>query len=682
MDSIEKKESKRNWLLLLLALLVLAWSVQQAASADEEDPGIARPAVAEDAVAVGPAQLAPAAATSTGPEYGVAFMSSAEEPADSQQYANALATGATWNRWPIYWFYVEQAEGEFRWAAQDAVVRADLAHGLELNAVLLGTPCFYRSDQCDVRDPLPRPTGRVSLRAPETAKPPGLYEPIFNDGSDEPGAGKEVNEDNVWARFVFKTVDRYRPGGHLAQTDPMWPDGGVTVWEIWNEPDLAGFWDGTEVEFARLLKVAYLAAKQADPHARIMFGGLAYFEEDGFYEKVLRTFDGDAYAPVFNYFHDIVGVHNYLHAWSSWWYVYRTAQTLAGRGLEKEIWMNESGLPAWNDYPGPVWDPQSAYRGTMLEQADFVIQSAFYATFAGADAIFHFQLYDGCGNQPYGTDFPPHDGGLCEADGTLKDSDMLCAGDAFGLFRNPTDAACFRQHPAPETPRPAFAAFQVLTTYLQEVEPLWRLRPGGPSPSEGSQEWIAFFRPATKERILGLWARYGEEQIATVPAVSARATLVSPDGQTKELAPDNQGNYTLALPGATNQNAAWDRSIYPIGGRPYLLVETDEQPPATTLTASAVVVDGELGVYWSGDDGLGAGLQDFTIIVAVDGGTTSVPWLTDTRDTRGTFPAEIARSYTFHLTARDRAGNVSEQQTVTVVAQEPAATILLPVISR
>ena len=39
-----------------------------------------------------------------GPTYGVAFITSAEGHADEQQFANALATGARWDRWPVYWF--------------------------------------------------------------------------------------------------------------------------------------------------------------------------------------------------------------------------------------------------------------------------------------------------------------------------------------------------------------------------------------------------------------------------------------------------------------------------------------------------------------------------------------------------------------------------------------------------
>jgi hypothetical protein len=277
-----------------------------------------------------------------------------------------------------------------------------------------------------------------------------------------------------------------------------------------------------------------------------------------------------------HYFHDIFATHSYFNAWNSWYHVWRATNTMAAHGLpEKPIWLNESGVVAWNDYPGPVWDPNSPLRATMSEQAAYTIQSAFYGAFAGADAIFHFQLYDGCGNQPQGTDFPPHNGELCDANGNLIGQPGIpCAGDAHGLYRNPADAACFTQHPQPESPRPQLAAYQVLTEYLVNVAPFWRLRPGSDDPANGPQEWIAFYRPSTKERVIGMWARFGEDETAVISATSPDKTahLVYPDGMTVEITAVNN-HYTILLPAATNQNAPWDPNLYPIGGQPVILVE-------------------------------------------------------------------------------------------------------------
>ncbi|CUS01992.2 protein of unknown function [Candidatus Promineifilum breve] len=545
------------------------------------------------------AEEQPRATTADAPAYGVVFISSAEDraagsgrtPASiAQQYQNGLMTGAGWNRWPIYWKDVEEIPGAFNWVAQDATILDDLAHGLQINAILLGTPDPYMTGKRLSRPPRPRPA-QLSLNAAERATPQGLFEPIFADGSDTPGAGQTPNPENKWAVFVWLAVNRYKPGGELAQANG-WPAGvGVTHWEMWNEPDLDSFWDAPIEDYARLLKVGYLTAKQADPNAVVLFAGLANnFAKINYYRDVLTILAADPQAAEHGFFHDILATHSYFHAWKSWYHVYRALGTMRDFDLDKPIWLNESGVPAWDDYPGPVWDPVSALRATTAEQAAYTIQSALYALYAGADNIFHFQLYDGCGNQPAGTDFPPHNGELCDEKGQYQGKP--CAGDANGLFRNPTDMSCFTQHPQPGSARPTLAAFQVLTTHVVDVEPYWRRRPGeaGVCPMQrpdGSiyltppQEWIAFYREATGERIVGLWSLCDRDETAIIDATSpdGRATLVYPDGHTQPIAAVD-GHYTIELPAATNRNPFPGQSVnplFPIGGAPVLLIEQDSR---------------------------------------------------------------------------------------------------------
>ena len=546
-----------------------------------------------------PAPLA-AAQSDSAPAFGVVFISSAEDRAPGsgrtaqsleQQYANGLSTGAAWNRWPLYWFNIEQSPGVFNWTTQDATVQGDIAHGLRLNAILLGTPGFYKPDALGRASVVPRPRpGELSLDAPERATPLGLHEPTFSDGTDTAAPGKVPNSANRWAVFVTAAVNRYKPGGVLAQAN-SWPVGaGVTHWEMWNEPDLEIFWDSSVEDYARLLKVGYLAAKAADPGATVLFAGLANdYRKLDYYRNVLTILAADPAAAGHGFYHDILATHSYFHAWKSWYHVYRARGAMRDFGFEKPIWLNESGVPAWDDYPGPVWDSMSALRATTDEQAAYIIQSAFYAMFAGADGVFHFQLYDGCGNQPAGTNFPPHNGELCDANGQYQGKP--CAGDANGLFRNPTDMVCFTQHPQPGTPRANFAAYQVLTTYLADTTPYWRRRegqagvcrmeqPGGNHTMTPPQEWIAFYHPATQERIVGLWTLCNREETAIVDATSAdgRAMLVYPNGLTQPIAAID-GHYTIELQPATNRNpfpgGASPNPLFPIGGAPVLLIEKD-----------------------------------------------------------------------------------------------------------
>ena len=67
----------------------------------------------------------------------------------------------------------------------------------------------------------------------------------------------------MYARFVFEIVSRYKNVIH--------------IWEIWNEPNILPFWSPKPDagDYAKLLKVAYAAAKKADPHCTIVGGAVA-----------------------------------------------------------------------------------------------------------------------------------------------------------------------------------------------------------------------------------------------------------------------------------------------------------------------------------------------------------------------------------------------------------------------
>jgi hypothetical protein len=402
-------------------------------------------------------------------------------------------------------------------------------------------------------------------------------------------------------------------------------------------------------------------------------------DEISFIQQVFGIYDGDGQAAANNYYHNILTLHNYLYSWKSWLLVYQAGRELAARDLSNDIWIDEMGAAAWNDYPGPVWDPHSPYRATVEEQAAYMIQSVFYAQFAGADGFFAFQLYDGCGNQPGGTDFPPHNGELCNGSN-------ICAGDAFGLFRNPTDASCFKQHPNPESPRPQYAAYKSVVEQLGNTIPLWRSRPGTCDPYNGPQEWIAMLNPDTGERVIGLWARFAEPQTARVPAQDSQALLVNQDGTSQTIFPVN-GSYIIELPGATNCNnpgwggcvdphPSWDN--YTIGGRPFILVEGDGTSPV--VSAQVVEQGQDYKLEWHGDDGPGSGVAHYSVEVSVDGGAFQ-PLLSRSADSETTYSGEADRNYRFRVTATDYAGNESEAVLAAAASQGQAVMSYLPIIS-
>lgn len=490
---------------------------------------------------------------------GITFISSIDIPHEPERYERAVALGASWNRFPMYWDRIESQADRFNWDAYDELIVIDTNYGLRDVVVLLGIPGQWR-----VGDSIA-----------------GLREPIFDDGTDNPAPGKPINPANPWARFVRLAVERYMPEGALAQAQGWQRGEGIRVWEIWNEPDYAPFWSGGTADYARLLKVAYLAIKTIDPDAVVMFGGLLYPTQNNFLAQVLNIFINDPSARDNNWYMDAVGVHNYGDAWRSGWLTLVARQTMIAFGFERPVWITETGVPVWDDYPGPAWlTRDQQLRGgfaSQVQQANFIIQSAAYAWSEGAEVILWHQLYDDCGNQPPGTNFPPHDGALCVGNAT-------CFGEAFGMFRNPESSVCFAQHPTPDSPRPVTAAFRLLAETLG-AGGLSRRGVVSDTRTDGLVT-IEFTRPAADEWIVVMWNTRPNLQTIALPAQGTSARLHTLDGQ-RTILPSN-GVYRVDLLPATMPRQRFlpddQRAPIDIGGAPVILIERIAPTPASFAT--------------------------------------------------------------------------------------------------
>ena len=506
------------------------------------------------------AALPPPIVTTT--QFGFDFISSAEARAAEIRYQRAAEAGATVNRWPFYWYAIEQnpltQPGVFSWAWQDENTINDISHGLTIDAILLGTPPdLSTGGLASLGMPQIGPRARLwhedALGAASlsgVASPPqGLYLSVFTDGTDIPGPDKSINPSNPWARFVYAAVDRYRPGGVLARQQGWTSGQGIRVWEIWNEPDLSFFFSGTVSDYARMLKVAFLAARHADPNAQILFGGLANFEKPDWLRDTLNVIVTYPDRDANEWFFDSIATHNYSWAWRTFYHLYRARLVLDSLGLtDKTLWLNETGVSVCDDPPGPSCsDPvHKTYRAAPQEQAAYIIQTATFAVWLRAEAMLVFQLYDDFGNG--------------------------CPGiDAYGLVRNVPAAPC---NPGDGTPRPAYHAYQVVTRYLSGLMPYWRRRP------TVNQELVALQNQETGERVISMWARDYVTETVTITATASSAVLVYPDGITETIA-SADGVYTLTLPMATNMNTPTTDGKAPIGGPPRILIEHD---PAIVTT--------------------------------------------------------------------------------------------------
>ncbi len=492
---------------------------------------------------------------------GLNFVSSAEAPASSIRYQQAVVLNPAINRWPFYWYGIEtQPTAQprvFDWSKIDANVIADTQHGLSIDAILLGTP----PDLATAGSALaPRPKigdglrvleNRISTNGPASissvASPPiGLYAGIFANGiitDDVPG--KPINPNNRWAYFVNATVNRYKPGGTLAHAQNWLSTTGITHWEIWNEEDLDFFFSGTITDYARLLKVAYLSAKSADPQAEIVFGGMAHFQKPTWLNDTLNIVATDPLSITYHGYMDAAASHSYSWAWQTFEYLYQDRTQLDARGFKAvRLWLTETGLPVCDD-PPYVFCP-STYHGTMHEQADYLIQTLTFAQWLNAETAIWFQMVDDCGN-----------------DGHY---------DAFGLIRNPASVPPCPRTARDGTIRSSYDTYKVFANQMLGAVPYWRKRP------TTNQELIAFKRPLTGQRVVVMWARSNVTETVVLSATSSSAQLVFPNGTSQSLFPI-AGVYTITLPAATNYSSATNDSSAAIGGDPRILIETD---PAVT----------------------------------------------------------------------------------------------------
>ncbi|MBI2955484.1 MAG: hypothetical protein HYY30_14310 [Chloroflexi bacterium] len=482
-----------------------------------------RPAVAE--VAPEPAAQ-PLAANS---RLGIVFIGSAEIPSlPAYRFSRATSLGAGWDRWPMYWDMIEGSNGSPDYTAQDAVVRSDIANALQVNAILVGTPSWAASPMPGLLEDAPPPRVGEGPRyfapvppgslpnsfSPAAAPPAGLNEKIFTDGSDTPGPYKTINPRNYWARFVYNTVYRYKPG--------------IRVWEMWNEPDNPSFWSGSVEQYFRLLKVGYIAAKFADPEATVLMGGLAHWTwpNQNFLSQILAAIKADNAAAANNHYFDAMAQHWYNRSSQMYDMVNQARSTLQSYGLgAKPVWVNETGVPIWNDPTRPPFGGENkAYFGsaTMDEAASYVIQAIAYGLAANVQQIFAFQQYD---------------------DGNAE---------AFGLLRNDN------------TQRPSFTAYQVASQYFSNYSSVQKTTDRG-------VDIVTFCEPSSR-KVTVAWnnSPSGRSYSITASPRAVRAYWVDKAGYATNL--NLARSYTKWLPGATDNNGLTSND-YIIGGSPYILVE-------------------------------------------------------------------------------------------------------------
>lgn len=137
----------------------------------------------------------------------------------SSVLALAQAHGIMTAREEFSWDTIEPSEGDFEWSVSDAAIDAYEDAGISVDGLLTYSSAWAAASEHDAPD----------LTA--------------------------------WEEYVSAVATRYA--------------GRVQAWEMWNEPNSSNFFTGSSSDYVDVVNAASEAIRAADPHAKIILGGLA-----------------------------------------------------------------------------------------------------------------------------------------------------------------------------------------------------------------------------------------------------------------------------------------------------------------------------------------------------------------------------------------------------------------------
>jgi len=513
---------------------------------------------------------------------------------------------ANWQRLVVPWTVVQPAGpddfGRLGQVLPAQVIEAQLDRGVRIAGLLQFTPAWAQAD--------PRQGER---------SPPKNLELAFDDPR------------NYFARFAFETARFYA--------------GRIDEWIIWNEPEFrpgepgAGgsfTWLGTEEQYARLLTVAYLAIKAANPNALVSFAGSSYWTDElaqrkQYYERVLAILSRDGQARGHGFYHDAVSLNLYrspddllrVHG------VYRAIQ---GRfGLDKAVWLTETNAMPTDDLRVACSHAADAIRTTMDEQAAFAIQAFALAAAAGYTRIGFYQMVD---------DDPcrqPGVWGAARDDGSRRPvADALRT--AIGTFSGARRAS-----------------FMPLMRLSQDW-PAWPSEPGSYVPNWDIYQ-VALDVPGER-RVSVLWNGDAQPACAGVKKHGGTARVVDKFGVQQPGPAEVDGWWWVNLPPATAHAADDPDGYHFIGGSPVLLIE-DGVSPTLPVAQPAVGCSGpgdfQVSIAPAGGQTVRRGaVAEFTIRARGLRGFTQAIAVRPVRWSTQRFPSERdAASLPLHVTLPD-----------------------------
>lgn len=274
---------------------------------------------------------------------------------DADSNLDGSGTGAQWAE-------INTAPGVFDWSGLDARLAAARAQRADLVYTLGGrTPQW------------------ASARPDETSESPG------GGSSYGPGQAAEPKSDQIWQDWVRTVATRYK--------------GKIRFWEIWNEPDIVGFYSGTPDKLLDLTRQAHAILKQVDPNNKVLSPAFADSGGPAYLDYFLANGGGKSC--------DIISYHFYIDRpeGNGRWRAANLRGVIQRHGAQwKPLWNTEQG---WIDLDGTA-PPISEETGAAYVARSYVLnwayrlQRFYYYTWDNEWNRFPFVELDGVTLRPAG----------------------------------------------------------------------------------------------------------------------------------------------------------------------------------------------------------------------------------------------------------------------------------------
>ncbi|MBL8993511.1 MAG: cellulase family glycosylhydrolase [Spirochaetia bacterium] len=277
-----------------------------------------------------------------------------KEPIVSDALDQTPDLGAGWIRVLCGWHETEPAENQWNFSLSDRFLEKTRKLGLKVVLQLTLGTFFCTTEPGDLPDK-------------SISKPPMATDEQFSD-------------------YVFHVVSRF--GSRDNQLGNGYGQNKVAYFEIGNEPDLETQWRNHPEEYARILHLAYVAVKKADPSAKVVLGGLAAGGGQSCNTNFLDQILADAQFPANQNF-DIFNYHTYARK-KDQADKYNEFRKKIG---DKPFWVTETGFPA-DPETQRTRRPNFGYESGEAGQVSYMKDVLPELLRLGVEKVFWYTLVD------------------------------------------------------------------------------------------------------------------------------------------------------------------------------------------------------------------------------------------------------------------------------------------------